>query len=98
MLDVEALRSSDKLRATTGEYAGTHYPIARFRERPTRTGNMERVGVVVYDRHFGERTITREEFGCFERVERPTANTPERETSPELIEAIYGSTDAALSE
>jgi hypothetical protein len=73
MLDVEALRSSDELRATTGERAGTRYPIARFRERSTPGGDVE-------------------------RVERPTANTPERETSPELIEAIYGSTDAALSQ
>ena len=98
MLDVEALRSSDELRATTGERAGTRYPIARFRERSTPGGDVERVGVIIYDRHFGERTITREEFGRFERVERRTANTPERETPPELIEAIYGSNDAALSE
>jgi len=98
VLDVDALGLSDKLRATTGERAGTRYPIARFRGRPTPGGGVERVAVVVYDRHFGERTITRDEFHRFERVERRTANTPERETSPELIEAIYGSTDAALSQ
>lgn len=53
--------------------------------------------MVVYDRHLGERTIARDEFGRFECVERRTANTPERETPPGLIEAIYGSTNAALS-
>jgi len=98
MLDVDALGSSDKLRATTGERAGTRYPIARFRERQTPGGDTERVGVVVYDRHHGERAIGRDEFHRFERVERRTANTPERETSPELIETIYGNTDAALSQ
>ena len=84
MLDVEALGSSDKLRVTTGERAGTHYPIARFRERPTPGGkeDVECVGVIVYDRHLGERTITREEFDRFKHVERRTANTPERDTPP----------------
>ena len=84
----------------TGERAGKLYPIARFRERPTPGGkeDTERVGVVVYDRHLGERTIGRDEVHRFERAERRTANTPERETSPELIEAIYGSIDAALSD
>ena len=97
MLDVEALGSSDQLQATTGKRAWTLYPIARFRERPTSGGDVERVGVIVYDRHLGERTIARDKFHRFERVERRTANTPERETPTELIEAIYGSTDAALS-
>ena len=97
MFDVEALGISDKLRETTGDRAGTLYPIVRFRERPTSGGDVERVGVIVYDRHLGERTIARDEFHRFERVERRTANTPEHETPLDLIEAIYGSTDAALS-
>jgi hypothetical protein len=98
MLDVNALGINDQLRATAGEHAGTRYPIASFRERFEPGRGVERVGVVVYDRDHGERAIESEEFDRFERVERRTANTPERETPPELIEAIYGSTDAALSD
>ena len=51
MFDLKTLKTTDKLRAITGEHAGTLYPIARFRERTTPIGGVERVGVVVYDRY-----------------------------------------------